>query len=101
MTVAQDPAGDALLTSRIFPHSLQALIGSLCAAGFAIRRFAEDAGGDAAAPIGSDKRLSAFVPPFIRLLARKTPRRRRPARRDTRGAGNGRANRGAAGTGTG
>lgn len=69
--VAFGPAGEQLVTARTFPHSLEALLGSLCDTGFAIRRLAEDRGGDPDAEIGSDERLAAFLPPFFRLLARK------------------------------
>jgi hypothetical protein len=72
-TVSTGPAGEGLLESWTFPHSLSELIGGLCEAGFFVRRLAEDCGGDAAAPVGSAERLAAFVPPFFRLLARKLP----------------------------
>jgi SAM-dependent methyltransferase len=70
-TVSVGPAGGGLLTSQTFPHSLTALIGSLCDTGFALRRLAEDCGGDPTAPAGAEARLAAFVPPFFRILARK------------------------------
>jgi SAM-dependent methyltransferase len=72
-TVSTGPAGEGLLESWTFPHSLSDLIGGLCDAGFFIRRLAEDCGGDPDAPIGSAERLAAFVPPFFRLLARRLP----------------------------
>jgi hypothetical protein len=71
--VAFGPDGEVLVSSTNFPHSLGDLLGRLCDTGFAIRRLAEDCGGDAAAPIGSEQRLAAFVPPFLRLLARRLP----------------------------
>jgi hypothetical protein len=71
--VAFGPDGEVLVSSTNFPHSLGDLLGRLCDTGFAIRRLAEDCGGDAGAPIGSEERLAAFVPPFFRLLARKLP----------------------------
>jgi SAM-dependent methyltransferase len=70
--VAKGPAGESLLEAWHFPHSLSSLIGSLCDAGFSILRFAEDCGGDAEAPIGTDAHLSSIVPPFFRLMARRT-----------------------------
>jgi hypothetical protein len=69
--VSVGPAGEELLTSRTFPHSFAALIGSLCDAGFALRRLAEDRGGDPTAPVGTEEHLAAVVPPFFRMLARK------------------------------
>jgi SAM-dependent methyltransferase len=70
-TVAAGPAGEALLESWTFPHTLAELVGNLCDTGFVVRRFAEDCGGDASAPVGSDEHLAALVPPFFRLLARR------------------------------
>lgn len=72
-SVSVGPDGSSLVTARTFPHSLEALLGSLCDSGFAISRLAEDKGGDAEAAIGSEERLAAFLPPFFRLLARKLP----------------------------
>jgi SAM-dependent methyltransferase len=72
--VAFGPDGEVLVSSTNFPHSLESLLGRLCDTGFAIRRLAEDCGGDPTAPSGSEERLAAFMPPFFRLLARKLPR---------------------------
>jgi SAM-dependent methyltransferase len=71
-TVTYGPAGESLLESWTFPHSLESLLGGLCDAGFLIRRLAEDRGGDPDAPNGSEAHLSAIIPPFFRLLARRT-----------------------------
>jgi len=71
--VSVGPDGSSLVTARTFPHSLEALLGSLCDSGFAVTRLAEDKGGDPEAAIGSEERLAAFLPPFFRLLAAKLP----------------------------
>jgi SAM-dependent methyltransferase len=71
--VASGPAGESLLEAWNFPHPLSALIGSLCDAGFAILRFAEDCGGDAREPVGTNAHLASLIPPFFRLLARRLP----------------------------
>ncbi len=51
-------------------HPLDALVGGLCDAGFAIVRFGERGHGHADAPPGSQEHLAAFVPSFLSLLAR-------------------------------
>jgi SAM-dependent methyltransferase len=69
--VATGPGGEVLVETWTYPHSLTELLGSLCDAGFVIRRFAEDRGGDAGAEPGSEAHLAALVPPFFRLMARR------------------------------
>jgi SAM-dependent methyltransferase len=68
-----------------FVHSLAALLGGICQAGFAIEDVCEpDHTRPAAAP-GSFAHRAAFVPPYLRVLARRTTRDqgddRGPARR--------------------
>jgi SAM-dependent methyltransferase len=70
-TVSAGPAGEPLLESWTFPHTLTELIGTLCESGFVVRRLAEDCGGDAMAAPGTDEHLAAVVPPFFRMLARR------------------------------
>jgi hypothetical protein len=70
-TVASGPAGETLLETWTFPHSLETLLGGLGDAGFAIRQLAEDRGGDPLAPLGTDAHLGATVPAFFRLLAQR------------------------------
>lgn len=52
-----------------YTHSLQSLIGDLCAAGFAITHFSEPPRADAFAPIGTAAHYACFVPPYMKLKA--------------------------------
>lgn len=52
-------------------HPLHDLLGGLCAAGFAITRYAERPGADVTAPPATRPHLGAFVPGFFAVLARK------------------------------
>ncbi|MGV3484482.1 MAG: class I SAM-dependent methyltransferase [Planctomycetaceae bacterium] len=52
-----------------YAHSLQDLIGELCAAGFLIERFAEPPRGDAFAEPGSAEHQACFAPPYFKLKA--------------------------------
>ena len=54
-----------------FAHSLDALIGGLCRAGFVIERFAEPPSADAFAPPGSAAHQACFAPPYFKLKATK------------------------------
>jgi SAM-dependent methyltransferase len=52
-------------------HGLRDLIGGVCEAGFAVEKFTEPWVGSEAAQPGSHEHLAAFLPPFIRMLARR------------------------------
>lgn len=56
-----------------FVHSLSALLGGMCAAGFLIEDVCEPDHTEAGATIGSFAHRAAFLPPYIRVLARRTP----------------------------
>jgi hypothetical protein len=68
-----------------FVHSLTALLGGICQAGFAIEDVCEPDHTRAAAAPGSFAHRAVFVPPYLRVLARRTARSqgddRGPARR--------------------
>jgi len=55
-----------------FVHSLTALLGGICGAGFVIEDVGEPDHAIAGADPGSFARRAAFVPPYLRVLARKT-----------------------------
>jgi hypothetical protein len=52
-----------------FTHSLQSLLGELCAAGFVITDFCEPARADAFAPPGTASYQASFAPPYLRIRA--------------------------------
>lgn len=54
-----------------FLHTLDALIGGLCRAGFVIENLSEPVRGDAWAPVGSTEHRAAFLPPYLKLKARR------------------------------
>jgi SAM-dependent methyltransferase len=54
-----------------FLHTLDALIGGLCRAGFVIEDFGEPLMGDAWAPRDSAAERAAFLPPYLKLKARR------------------------------
>jgi SAM-dependent methyltransferase len=54
-----------------YGHTLGALVGGLCDAGFEITRLREPDVGDANAEPGSESHLAAYFPPFIEILARR------------------------------
>jgi len=54
-----------------FLHTLDALIGGLCRAGFVIEDLAEPILGDAWAPVDSAEHRAAFLPPYLKLKARR------------------------------
>ena len=54
-----------------FLHSLTALLGGICRAGFVIEDVHEPEHAEAAAPIGSFGHRAAYVPPYLRILARR------------------------------
>lgn len=54
-----------------FIHSLTDIVGGICHAGFCIEDFFEPSEGDREAARGSFAHRAAFLPPYIRILARK------------------------------
>lgn len=54
-----------------FIHSLSAVLGGICAAGFTIEDVCEPDHTQPGAAVGSFAHRAAFVPPYIRILARK------------------------------
>lgn len=58
-----------------FVHSLTALLGGLCQAGFVIEDLCEPDHTRPAAEAGSFAHRAAFVPPYLRVLARRTARK--------------------------
>ena len=57
-----------------FIHSLTDIVGGICHAGFCIEDFFEPSEGDREAIRGSFAHRAAFLPPYIRILARKIGR---------------------------
>lgn len=55
-----------------FIHSLSAVLGGICAAGFTIEDVCEPDHTQPGAAVGSFAHRAAFVPPYIRILARRT-----------------------------
>jgi SAM-dependent methyltransferase len=51
-------------------HTLEALLGGLCAAGFAIEDVAEPPRADALAPAGTPGHRACFLPPYLKVKAR-------------------------------
>ena len=54
-----------------FVHSLTDILGGICRAGFSIEDFFEPNEGDQEAVRGSSTHRAAFLPPYVRVLARK------------------------------
>ena len=54
-----------------FAHSLDALLGGICRAGFVIEDVHEPAHADAAAPPGAFGHRARYLPPYLRILARR------------------------------
>lgn len=54
-----------------FLHTLDSLLGGLCRSGFVIEDIYEPPRGDAWAPIGSLEHRAAFLPPYIKIKARR------------------------------
>ena len=52
-------------------HSLSALIGGICAAGFVIEDVCEPDHARPNAPIGTFAHRAAYLPPYLRVLARR------------------------------
>ena len=56
--------------TREFIHGWEALIGSMCRAGFLIEDLMEPQHGNAHAPVGSKGHRARFVAPYVRIKAR-------------------------------
>jgi SAM-dependent methyltransferase len=54
-----------------FVHSLEALLGGLCRAGFGIEDVVEPPRADALAPAGSAERRAWWLPPYVKVKARR------------------------------
>ena len=54
-----------------FVHSLTDVLGGICRSGFCLEDFFEPSEGDSEATRGSFAHRAAFLPPYIRVLARK------------------------------
>jgi SAM-dependent methyltransferase len=70
------PAGDVAGTHREadtheFVHTLETLLGGLCRAGFSIEDVQEPPRGDAWAPAGSAEHRAGYLPPYLKLMARR------------------------------
>jgi SAM-dependent methyltransferase len=59
-----------------FIHSLTDIVGGICHAGFCLEDFFEPSEGDREATRGSFAHRAAFLPPYIRILARKYGQRK-------------------------
>jgi ubiquinone/menaquinone biosynthesis C-methylase UbiE len=57
--------------AREIIHSLHALLGGMCRAGFAIEDLTEPSHGKLDQPVGSFGHRCAFIPPYIRVKARR------------------------------
>jgi len=55
-----------------FVHPLSALLGGLCRAGFVIEDVHEPEHAEPGAAVGSFAHRAAFLPPYLRILARRT-----------------------------
>ena len=71
-----DPLPDAKISNLVrepgtleFVHSLQAILGGICHAGFSIRDLIEPQHGDVAANAGTFEHRSRFVNPYLRIKA--------------------------------
>ncbi|MDA0832169.1 MAG: class I SAM-dependent methyltransferase [Planctomycetota bacterium] len=58
-----------------YMHRLEQIVGDLCRAGFVLEDFREPYRADPAAAPGHYKHRSRFVPPYLRMKARRLPRR--------------------------
>ncbi|MBV8878359.1 MAG: methyltransferase domain-containing protein [Planctomycetaceae bacterium] len=54
-----------------FVHTLDALIGGLCRAGFVIEAFSEPPRADASAPAGTAGHRAWYLPPYLKIKARR------------------------------
>lgn len=57
-----------------FLHRWEDLVGGLCRAGFVLEDLREPYRGDEQAPIGHFKHRGLFIPPYVRMKARRLPR---------------------------
>ena len=57
-----------------FIHALGALLGGICAAGFVIEDVCEPDHAEPGAAVGSFAHRAAFLPPYVRILARRSGR---------------------------
>jgi SAM-dependent methyltransferase len=57
-----------------FLHRWEDLVGGLCRAGFVLEDLAEPVRGDPKSPVSHFGHRGMFVPPFVRLKARRLPR---------------------------
>ena len=55
-----------------FIHTLDSLIGGLCRAGFVIEAFSEPPRADASAPAGTPGHRAWFLPPYLKIKARRS-----------------------------
>ena len=62
-----------------FLHTWQNLVGGLCRAGFVIEDLTEPYRADLAAPLGSSGHRGRFVPPYLRIKARRQVRNEPPS----------------------
>jgi alpha-beta hydrolase superfamily lysophospholipase len=60
-------------------HRWEQLIGGLCRAGFVVQDLIEPGHGDPKAERGAFEHRSLFVPPYVRILARRTQEKAAPA----------------------
>jgi SAM-dependent methyltransferase len=67
-------------------HPLSTLVGGLCDAGFVIRHFDDRRDGDLAAAPGSNEHLSAYIPSFLSMFARRPPETGRAKATKAKGA---------------
>lgn len=55
-----------------YVHTWEALVGGLCRYGFVIEDLLEPPRGDAWAPVGSSEHRARYLPPYVKIKARKT-----------------------------
>jgi SAM-dependent methyltransferase len=68
--ITYDEDGEPDMLCWHYIHSLDELIGGLCETGFVIEKFAETRLPDLQAAPGTYQHLAAYVPPFLKILAR-------------------------------
>ncbi len=70
-TPAASPNRLREIGTREIIHSLQALLGGMCRAGFSIEDLTEPSHGKLDQPVGSFGHRCAFIPPYLRIKARR------------------------------